>query len=516
MSTLQAFDFKTSRTMATESLVKKFDAVVIGSGQSGSPLASALAQAGRKTAIIEKTHIGGCCVNEGCTPTKTMVASGRIAHLARRAGDYGIWDVPTQNLEKGHKVFHSKEDGGWEKINIAVDMLKVRQRKRDIVTLFRGGSEGRLKKQEGLEVITGEAAFKDKHTLTVKTAEGGKEVEVEADNFFINTGERPSRPNLPGLDDLEQDRVLDSTSVMELGEVPHHLIVLGGGYIGLEFGQLFRRLGARVTVVQRGKQLLPREDPEIAEAVQETVTHEGVHVLLNTTVANIKRDDCGDFEKKVIVFYTDKNGHNVALNGSHLLLATGRTPNTDMLNVSAAGVETDFNGHIKVDDKLQTTAPNIYAMGDVHGGPAFTHISYDDFRIIHSNLISHDKPSAPLSTTDRQVPYVVYIDPQLGHIGLHEHEARSKYPNVKTATMPMSYVARALETEETRGLMKAVVNGENGQILGFTCLGIEGGEIMSIVQTAMKGKLTYEVLQSMVYAHPTLAESLNNLWGFLK
>ena len=500
----------------TEATVKKFDAVVIGSGQSGTPLASALAQAGRKTALIEKTHIQGCCVNEGCTPTKTMISSGRVAHLGRRAEDYGIWNVPTQNLEKGHKAFHGRVEGGWEKVNVAIDMQKVRQRKRDIVDSFRGGSEGRLKKQEGLEVIMGEASFKDAHSLTVKLAEGGDDIEIEAETIFINTGERPSRPQLPGLDSLDQKRVLNSTSIMELGEVPHHLIILGGGYIGLEFGQLFRRLGSRVTIIQRGKQLMPREDPEIAEAVQEIIESEGTHVLLNTKVANIKRDDCGDFEKKVIVFYHNKQGRDVALSGSHLLLATGRTPNTDMLNLSAAGVEFDSRGSVKVDSKLQTAASHIYAMGDVHGGPAFTHISYDDFRILRANVI--EKSPTPHSTTDRQVPYVAYIDPQLGHIGLHEQEARAQYPDAKiqTASMPMAYVARALETDETRGLMKAVVNGETEQILGFTCLGIEGGELVAVVQMAMLGKLSYKVLQTAVLAHPSLAESLNNLWGYLK
>ena len=444
-----------------------------------------------------------------------MIASGRVAHLASRGGDYGVWDVPTANLEKGHKAYHSKDDGGWEKINVAVDMQKVRQRKRDIIESFRGGSERRVNGQEGLEVFIGDASFKDAHTLLVKMNQG-EEVEVEAETIFINTGERPLRPNLPGLDSLDQSRVLDSTTIMELGEVPHHLIVLGGGYIGMEFGQLFCRLGSRVTVIQRGKQLVPREDPEIAEAVQEIMTQDGMKILLNTEVANIKPDTCGAHEHKILVFYQDAQGHNVALNGSHLLLATGRTPNTDTLNLEATGVETDKRGSINVNAQLQTNVPHIYALGDVHGGPAFTHMSYDDMRIIRANFI--DASSTPATTTDRQVPYVMYIDPQLGHIGLHEHEARAKFPDAKiqTASMPMAYVARALETDETRGLMKAVVNADDGQILGFTCLGLEGGEIMSIVQTAMMGKLSYRVLQNAIYAHPTLAESLNNLWGLLK
>ena len=444
-----------------------------------------------------------------------MIASGRVAHLASRGGDYGVFDVPIANLEKGHRAYHSKEDGGWEKINVAVDMQKVRQRKRDIVESFRSGSEKRVNGQEGLELLMGAASFKDAHTLVVKMNEG-EEVEVEAETIFIDTGERPGRPNLPGLDSLDQSRVLDSTSIMELGEVPHHLIVLGGGYIGMEFGQLFRRLGSRVTIIQRGKQLVPREDQEIADAVHEIMTQDGMKILLNTEVANMKPDECGAHEHKILVFYQDAEGHDVALNGSHLLLATGRVPNTDTLNLEAAGVETDRRGSIKVNPQLQTNIPHIYALGDVHGGPAFTHISYDDMRIIRANFI--DAASPQKTTTERQVPYVMYIDPQLGHIGLHEHEARTKFPNAKiqTASMPMAYVARALETDETRGLMKAVVNADNGQILGFTCLGLEGGEIMSIVQTAMLGKLSYKVLQNAIYAHPTLAESLNNLWGSLK
>ncbi len=504
--------------MTTETVTKKFDAVVIGSGQSGTPLASALAQSGRRTALIERAHIGGTCINEGCTPTKTMVASGRVAYLAKRASEYGVWNVPSQNLEKGHKVFHGKDEGGWENFNVAVDMQKVRQRKREIVETFRGGSEGRLSKQEGLEVINGDAAFKDAHTLTVKlNGDGDDQVDVEAETFFVNVGERPARPELPGLEVVEAGRVLDSTSIMELDEVPHHLIVLGGGYIGLEFGQLFRRLGSKVTIIQRAKQLVPREDAEIAEAVQNIMEEDGIHVELSTIVANVKPDDCGSVARKVIVYYEDRTtGKKGLVNGSHILLATGRTPNTDTLDLSAAGVHLASRGHIIVNEKLQTNIPHIYGLGDCHGGPAFTHMSYDDFRVIKANFISHSATS--VTTTDRQVPYVMYIDPQLGHIGLHEHEAKAKFGDaaIKTATMPMAWVARALETDESRGLMKAVVHTETEQILGFTCLGLEGGEVMSIVQTAMMGKLKYSVLQNAIFAHPSLAESLNNIWSYLK
>ena len=468
-----------------------------------------------------------------------MITSGRIAHLARRATDYGVWNVPSQNLEQGHKVYHSQAEGGWEKIHQVVDMQKVRQRKRDIVNNFRNGSESKVANLENLEVIRGDASFKDANSLTVKMTEDGEEIVVQAETFFVNVGERPSRPKLPGLDSLDPSRVLDSTSIMELGEVPHHLIVLGGGYIGMEFGQLFRRLGSRVTVIQKAKRLVPREDPEIASAVQEIMTDEGMTILLNTEVANMKPDPEGKFERKIIVFHTNEKGRDVsypfatlsvffvqnqyltssqvAINGSHLLLATGRVPNTDTLNLEAAGVQTDARGSIKVNSKLQTNVPSIYALGDVHGGPAFTHISFDDFRILRANFVDPSS-SVPQTTEGRQVPYVMYIDPQLGHVGLHEHEAREKFPEAKiqTASMPMSYVARGLETDETRGLMKAVVNADSGQILGFTCLGVEGGEIMSLVQTAMMGNMKYTMLQNAVYAHPTWAESLNNIWNYLE
>ncbi|KAK5174199.1 uncharacterized protein LTR77_001279 [Saxophila tyrrhenica] len=503
-----------------EMTVKKFNAVVIGSGQSGTPLASALAQAGRKTALIERTHIGGTCINEGCTPTKTMIASGRVGHLAKRSADYGIWNIPTQSLEKGHKAYHSKEEGDWEKMNVAVDMMKVRQRKRDIVNSFRGGSEARLSKQEGLELITGDASFRDEKSLVVKMSGQEEGVVVAAEKFFINVGETPSRPDLPGLDQVDPKRVLDSTSIMELGEVPHHLIVLGGSYVGLEFAQLFRRLGSKVTVLQRGKQLVPREDPEIAEAVKQIMKEDGIDVHLDVTVANTKPDHGENVARKVVVFFELGQEHRRNLvNGSHLLLATGRTPNTESLNLSAAGVETDSKGYITVDPKLRTTSPaEIYALGDCHPGPKFTHMSYDDFRILKANHLSDSSSQTQLSTTDRQIPYVMYTDPQLGHIGLHEHEAKAKYgeDKIQTASMPMAWVARALETDESRGMMKAVVHKETEQILGFTCLGLEGGELMSIVQTAMLGSLKYTALQNAIYAHPTLAESLNNLWGYLK
>ncbi|KAE8444645.1 hypothetical protein EG329_014393 [Mollisiaceae sp. DMI_Dod_QoI] len=477
-----------------------YQALVIGSGQAGTPLASAFAKAGQKTALIERAHIAGCCINEGCTPTKTLIASGRVAYLARRGKDYGVHTDGTK-------------DG---KNDVKVDMLKVRQRKRDIVDSFRGGSEKRVE-GAGVEVLMGEASFVDEKSVKVKMNDGSEKV-VSADRIFINTGERPAPPQLEGVEKLDPKIVLDSTSIQELDSVPDHLVVIGGGYVGVEFSQLMRRLGAKVTILQRGKQLLPREDPEVAECLFNILKEDGLDILLQSESLSISPDGSG-FKLK---YQNGKEGTERELTGSHILFAAGRIPNTESLSLPAAKVTTNARGYINASEFLETSAPSIYALGDVKGPPAFTHISYDDFRILEKNLIS--QPSTDIasksSTKNRLVPYVVYTDPQLGHIGLHEHEARALYPQepkrIKIAKMPMSYVARALETDESRGMMKAVVDAETGLILGFTCLGVEGGEVMAVVQMAMMGKLKWEVLQGAVWAHPSLAESLNNLWGFLE
>jgi pyruvate/2-oxoglutarate dehydrogenase complex dihydrolipoamide dehydrogenase (E3) component len=452
-----------------------YDAIVIGAGQGGGPLSTALAKSGRKTAIIERVHVGGTCLNEGCTPTKTMVASGRVAYLTRRAADYGVETVP-----------------------ITVDMTIVRKRKRDIVESFRSGSERRIKSTEGLDLLMGEARFTAPYTLEVFMNDGEVR-ELTADTIFINVGDRPANPT--GLEDIP---TLDSTSIMELDIVPKHLLVLGGGYVGLEFGQMFRRFGSQVTIIQRGAHLLSREDDDVADAVADILREDGVEVLLKTTLLHAEQQDNGRIQMTVLT----PEGERV-LTGSHVLSSAGRVPNSDWLNVAAAGLETDKRGAIVVNDRLETNVPGIYALGDVKGGPAFTHISYDDFRIIRTNLIE----GGDATIKDRLVPYTVFIDPQLGRVGLSETEARAQGRKIKVAKMPMSYVARALEVDEPRGFMKAVVDADTGQILGCAVLGIEGGEIMSQLQIAMMGKLPYTVLRDAVFAHPTLAESLNNLFS---
>ena len=452
-----------------------YDAIVIGSGQGGTPLSMALAKAGIRTALIERKHVGGTCVNEGCTPTKTMVASGRVAHLARRAADYGVHTGP-----------------------ISIDLEKVRQRKRDIVASFRGGNERSIAKIQNLELIMGEASFNGAKSLVVRKKDAGQRT-VSADRIFINTGTRASRPKLEGLDRV---RFLDNESIMELGAVPDHLLVLGGGYIGLEFGQLFLRFGSRVTIIQSAEQLLTREDPDVAEEVTKILRQDGVEVVLSAKAARV------DQSRDNIQLQVETGGKARSFLGSHLLVATGRIPNSDAFNLSAAGVKTDDRGFIQVNDRLETTADGIYALGDIKGGPAFTHISYDDFRIIRASLLERKAAS----TKDRQVPYCVFIDPQLGRVGMTENEARAQGRNIRVAKLPMTSVARAQEVDETRGFMKAVVDADSNQILGAAVLGIEGGEVMSVLETAMMGRLPYTALRDATYAHPTLSESLNNLF----
>jgi pyruvate/2-oxoglutarate dehydrogenase complex dihydrolipoamide dehydrogenase (E3) component len=452
---------------------ERYDAIVIGAGQAGVPLASALARSGRRTILIEREHVGGTCINEGCTPTKTMVASARVAYLARRGADYGVKTGP-----------------------ITVDLTRVRERKRAIVKSFRAGSLRRVETTEGLELICGEARFTGPRQLAVD----GRL--LESDLVFVNTGGRPAAPDVEGLDRVAS---LDSTSVMELDQVPDHLVVLGGGYIGLEFGQMFRRFGSRVTIVQRGPQLLPLEDPDVAEAVLGVLTEDGIEVLLEAEAVRAEPASAG----MRLTVRTPAGERTVE--GSHILRAAGRVPNTDYLGLEAAGIAMDAKGFILVDPRLETSVPGVYALGDVKGGPAFTHISYDDFRVIRTNLLQGGRACI----TDRLVPYTVFIDPQLGRIGLSEREARKQGRAVRVARMPMSYVARALELDEARGFMKALVDPESGQILGAAVLGIEGGELMAALQLAMMGRVPYDRLRDAVFAHPTLAESLNNLFSSL-
>ena len=461
--------------------IPSYDAVIIGAGQAGVPLARSLAQAGWRTALVEREHVGGTCYNEGCTPTKTMIASARVAHLARRAGDFG---VRTGTVD--------------------VDMAAVRQRKRDLVESWRTGSERRLRATDNLDLLMAEASFVGPHELAIRPREGSAYV-VEAARVFINTGARPAVPSLPGLGSVP---FFTSTTIMEVDQVPQHLLILGGGYIAVEFAQMFRRFGSEVTIVQRHGTLLPREDTDVAEAIATILKEDGVKLVLGA-VARSVADDAGDAAGMGggVSLELATAADTVTLTGSHLLVATGRTPNTEGLNLQAAGLKVDQDGYVPANERLETEVNGIYALGDVKGGPAFTHISYDDYRIIRTNLLE----GGSASITGRQVPYTIFMDPQLGRVGLTEREAREKGLDVRVLTMPMSHVARALEVDEFRGFMKAVVDRATDRIVGFAALGIEGGEQMAVIEVAMLGGLTASTLRESVFAHPTLAESLNNL-----
>lgn len=455
--------------------MERFDAIVIGAGQAGTPLSVALAQAGNNTALVERQHVGGTCINEGCTPTKTMIASARVAYLARRAADYGV-------------------NTG----SVTVNQAKVRLRKRAIVDNFRDGSQRRIENTHGLTLIFGSASFLAPHQVEVKLNEGGVR-QLAGAHIFINTGVRAARPEIPGLGSVP---TLDNVSIMELDVVPEHLLVIGGGYVGLEFGQMFRRFGSQVTIIHSHPQLLTREDPDVAEEIAKILLEDGIEVMLDSRAVRVSR-----IARDITLTARTQQIERV-ITGSHLLLAAGRWPNTESLDLPAAGVTTDARGFIKTNNHLETNVPGIYALGDVKGGPAFTHISYDDYRIIRANLLE----GRDASVDGRLVPYTIFLDPQLGRVGMTETEAVANGRNIEVARMPMSNVARALETDESRGFMKAIVDADTKEILGAAVFGLQGGEIMSMLELAIMGRLPYTALRDGIFAHPTLAESLNNLF----
>lgn len=442
-------------------MTSHYEAVIIGSGQGGGPLAQAFAKAGRRTALIESTHVGGTCVNEGCTPTKTMVASARIAHLACRAQSYGVQ---------------------FKRSTLTLNMETVRKRKRDIVDSFRTGGETRIKNTENLDLIMGKAKFTGPKTIEVVMNKGSEKHSITADQIFINAGCSPSPLKVKNADKTQG--LLDSTSVMELGEVPRHIVIIGGGAIGCEFAQMMKRFGSKVSLIQQGPRLLPREDADVSEEVKKIFVDAGIDVYLSAHANEVSNVTLG----QIVVSLTQSDGSPKSLLCSHVLAAAGRTPNTADLGLESAGIEVDSHGFIKVDEHLATTAPNVWALGDIKGGMQQTHVSYDDMRVLRYNLITHAASNEKMSIQGRLIPYTTFMDPQLGRVGMTEQEARAlKDParNIKVAKMPMAYVARALEMDETLGFMKAVVDADTKEILGFACLGIEGGEIMSMVQLAM-------------------------------
>ncbi len=458
--------------------METFDAIILGSGQSGNPLAMALVKAGWKTAMVEEKHVGGTCINEGCTPSKTIYASAKAAYIVKRAADFGIQTGP-----------------------VSIDMLKVRQRKQGVVDSFRNSSQSRIE-QAGIDLILGKASFTGLKTLEIGLNAGGKR-ELTAENIFINAGGRPRALNVEGLEEVP---TLNSTSIMELDEVPEYLVILGGGTVAVEFSQMFRRFGSQVTILQRSGQLLTAEDKDVADAVAQILVEDGIEVLLNTQV---QRVDCDAQGKKRLVMITPQDERTIV--GTHLLVAAGRVPNTDDLNLAATGVETDPRGYIRVNDRLETNVKGIYAMGDVNGGPNLTNISYNDFRVLKANLLGDGQGTI----RGRFVPYTVFIDPQLGRVGMTEKQAREQGLEIQVAKMPMDYIARAVESSQARGMIKAIVDAKTKQILGVSVLGMEGGEMMAFFEIAMMGKLPYTTLRDGIFSHPTLAEGLNTLFAQL-
>jgi pyruvate/2-oxoglutarate dehydrogenase complex dihydrolipoamide dehydrogenase (E3) component len=459
---------------------KQFDAIIIGAGQSGPPLAKALAGAGQQVALVERKHVGGSCINTGCTPTKTMIASARIAHLVGRAKDYGV-------------------DAAFNSVNFQ----KVIERKQDVVKSFREGSKKKLLETEGLTLLEGEASFTGNKELQVKFA-NGKTEHIKAGTIVINTGTVPNMPPIPGLGDAKP---LNSASIMELNELPRHLLIIGGGYIGVEFGQMFRRFGSEVTIIQRDKQLLSMEDSDVAEEVAKILKNEGLEIILNADTKEVEKP-----EPDKIILTVEAGGKSQKFEGSHLLVAAGRVPDTEILNLESTGVKTDDRGFISVNVQLETAVPGIFATGDVKGGPAFTHISYDDFRILKKNLLEDGNAT----TTGRPLPYVVFIDPQLGRIGLTEKAAKEIGHKCLVAKMPASWVARAIEIDETDGLLKVIVDNSTGQILGAAVLCVEGGEVMALLQVAMMAGMHYTTLRDAIFSHPTISEAMNTLFGMIE
>lgn len=456
--------------------MKTYDAIVIGAGQSGGPLAKKLAMAGKKTALIEKRYIGGTCINDGCTPTKTMIGSAKMAYLISKAKELGV-DV------KGFKV----------------NMKRIKKRKDEVVFRFRNGSQTGLEKTRGLDVIFGEAVFTGEKTVSVKL-NSGRTMDLKAELIFMNTGCKPIIPEIEGLKDIDY---LDSTSILDLDYVPEHLLVVGGNYIGLEFGQMFRRFGSKVTVLEKSDRIVSREDEDVSDELTKILEAEKIKILPNSQAVKFKKTGKGNISVTVSTL-----GKESRIKCSHVLMAVGRAPQTAALNLNKTGVETDERGFIRVNDHLETNIKGIYALGDVKGGPAFTHVSYNDYTIVYRNLVQ----GTDYNTQDRPIPYCMFTDPQLGRIGLSENEAKKQGLNYKVVKFPMGYVARAIETGDTRGFMKAVVDPESKKILGATVLGPEGGEIMTILQIAMEGGITYDRIRYCVFAHPLYAESLNNLF----
>lgn len=453
---------------------KSFDAIVIGTGQSGPFLAMRLAQAGRKVAIIERHLFGGTCVNTGCIPTKTLVASARVAYVARRAAEFGVNTGP-----------------------VSVDMKRVKARKDAIQKPSQVGAESRLRAEPNITVYKAQASFVGPHELTV-----GDE-RLSSEQIFINVGGRAFVPTMPGLDQI---RYFDNSSMMGVDFLPEHLIVVGGSYIGLEFGQMYRRFGSKVTILQRDSRLVPREDEDISDAIRGIIENEGITVRTNAT--------CISFEKRgdKILAGVDCTENPQPAEGTHVLLAVGRRPNTDDLGLDKAGIEHDEHGYIKIDEQLRTNVPGVWALGDCNGHGGFTHTSYNDFEIVAANLLDND----PRRLSDRIPAYNLYIDPPLGRVGMTETQVRELGRKALLAKYPMTSVGRAKEKSETQGFMKVIIDAETKHILGAAILGVGGDEVIHSILDVMYAKAPYTVISRAMHIHPTVSELIPTMLQDLK
>lgn len=459
---------------------RRYDAVVVGTGQPGKPLATTLARAGLETAIIERGRVGGTCVVTGCTPSKTMLASARVAALARRAHGYGV--------STGE---------------VSVDLARVRARKRRVVDEFSRSGRESLVESDGVTLYRGTARFVEERTLAVEAPDGDSADRLVGERVFLDVGARPRIPPIPGLDEVP---FLDSTTVMELAEVPRRLAVLGAGPVGVEFAQMFARFGAEVRVLEQEARLLPDEDEDVSEALRRIFEEAGIAVLTGSGVEQVKRE--GDD----IVLHLAEGSPRSTIVADALLVAVGRTPNSDTLDLEKGGLSTDDRGYIPVDERCRTEVDGVWALGDVTGSPPFTHVAYDDYRIVAADVLE-DRDER---VRDRMIPYVIFTDPELARVGLSERQAREEGLQYRQATLPMTSVARAIETDHTDGFMKCLVGESDGRILGAAVLADHGGEIMAVVQTAMMGGLPYTALRDAVIAHPTRAEGLQKLFGSLE
>jgi pyruvate/2-oxoglutarate dehydrogenase complex dihydrolipoamide dehydrogenase (E3) component len=456
-------------------MTTRYDTIVIGTGQSGPPLASRMADEGLKVAVIERKRFGGTCVNTGCVPTKTLVASARAAYMARRAADFGV-------AIKG---------------GVKVNMRKVKARKDEIVNKGTRGIAKWMKSTDNVTVYKGHARFEGPKTVSVNGEL------LEAERIFINVGGRATIPDMPGIHDVPY---LTNSTMLDLAVLPEHLLVIGGSYIGLEFAQMYRRFGSKVTVIEMGERLIGREDPEVSDAIREILEGEGITVRLKAECITAR------MRGKKIVAGLDCADASKQAAGSHLLLAVGRLPNTDDLGLDKAGVQTDKRGFITVDDELQTNVPGIWAIGDCNGRGAFTHTSYNDYEIVAANLFDGGKRKV----SDRITTYALFIDPPLGRCGMSEREARATGKRLLAGRLDMSSVGRARERSETLGFMKMVVDAESERILGAAMLGIEGDEVVQSILDLMYAGVSYKQIERAMYIHPTVMEYLPTLVGNLE